>query len=199
MDYIVSFPSGASGRFINSIVTCLVYDLAPVMVYQTNNNSHDWSHESSYAYTASKDVDDLLDSNVYQTLEFSGTYPHHFFWTHAFPDFEQIHKRLPNTKVILITFNDSSMNEIDANSYYKNSLPKRHYYVDHNFRHDNVIVPDNMTDKVLVIEYSTIFSTDMLETLAKFTNTTPNETIKQNFKNYVNGQRQFLIDINTRL
>jgi hypothetical protein len=198
MDFITSFPSGASGRFINSIVTCLVYDLSPVMTYQTTNAAHDWSHESSYAYTASPEVDDLLESSVYQSLQFTGEWKHHFFWTHAYPDFEQIHHRLPDTKIILITFDDDSMAEIDANSYYKNALPKRHYWVDPRFKHDNVIVPENIKHNVLLIRYADIFDTNMLDTLAKFTNTIPNEATKQNFQNYVDGQRKFAVDVKTK-
>lgn len=198
MDFIVSFPSGASGRFINSIVTCLVYDLSPVIVYQVNNNSHSWSHESSYAYTASKDIDDLLDSNVYQSLEFNGKFKHHFFWTHAFPDFEQIHKRMPDTKVIVITFDDESFDEIDLNSYVKNALPVRHHWIEPRFKHENVVVPDSMKESVLVVKYSEIFNTNMLATLARFTNTVPNDATVENFHNYVLGQRKFYIDNKTK-
>jgi hypothetical protein len=90
------------------------------------------------------------------------------------------------------------MNEIDANSFYKNALPKRHYWVDPKFKHENVVVPDTMKDTVLVIPYSNIFNVNMLYVLAEFTGKVPNEATKQNFQNYIEGQRKFAIDTKTQ-
>lgn len=192
MDFIVAFPSGASGRFITSIITWLLYDIKTVITYHTYNSAHNLGHESM-SWKSDSSISDLLDNRVYQSLEFTGTAPHRIFWTHAFPDFKIIKQRLPDTKVVVITYSENDVDEITINSKYKNDLPFIHD-IDHSFRHNDGL----SNDSVLVIPYRDIFTTDMLTTISKFIGIMPNEATKTNFKNYVNGQRQFLIDIKTQ-
>lgn len=192
MDFIVSFPSGASGRFITSIITWLLYDIQTVITYHTYNSAHNLGHESM-SWTSDKNVSDLLDSRVYQTLEFTGNMPHRIFWTHAYPDFDIIQQRIPNTKVILITYTDDDVYEISINSKYKNELEHIHE-IDKSFKHKDNLGNNN----VLVIPYRDIFTTNILDTISKFVGIEPNTATKQNFNNYIEGQRKFLVDINTQ-
>ena len=192
MDFIVSFPSGASGRFITSIITWLLYDIKTVITYHTYNSAHNLGHESM-SWTSDKNVSDLLDSRVYQSLEFTGNMPHRIFWTHAFPDFEVIRQRMSNVKIVVITFTDTDIPEISINSKYKNDLP----YIpslDYSFKHDDKL----SNESVLVIPYRDIFTTDMLTTISKFVGIEPNESTTENFKNYIEGQQKFLVDINAQ-
>jgi hypothetical protein len=194
MDLIVAFPSGASGRFITSIITWLLYDIQTSVTYHTHNSVHNLGHESANSWIADKTVSDLHDSKVYETLEFVGSLPHRIFWTHAFPDINVIHSRLPNAKIVIITFTESDIEEISVNSKYKNDLPFPPE-IDHKFNRNNVHTAHN----TLIIPYREILNIRTLSVLANFIGKQSNHIVAHNYQTYIDGQSQFLFALKSKI
>lgn len=128
--YIVSFEAGTSGRFICSIVWNLINDFDIDYSFTDRNSAHlsgPWV-DTVEAPGLELSISDMVNHpDVYSIIEYTdknvrkyNPYSSGLLQTHIYPDFDIIRNRLPNTKIILITFDEDDLLEILLNVIYKN-------------------------------------------------------------------------------
>ena len=128
--YIVSFEAGTSGRFICSIVWNLINDFDIDYSFTDRNSAHlsgPWV-DTVEAPGLELSISDMVNHpDVYSIIEYTdknvrkyNPYSSGLLQTHIYPDFDIIRNRLPNTKIILITFEEDDILEILLNVIYKN-------------------------------------------------------------------------------
>lgn len=117
--FVVSFFTGTSGRFISQLVyntICLDNKIENI----TNFNSvHFNSFKTSYTCEAIS----RFDENIYSSFSFNNETG--VFIAHKcleLNDFTILHKRYPNIKFIIISFEEADLPEIVGNIFYKNGF-----------------------------------------------------------------------------
>ena len=128
--YIVSFEAGTSGRFICSIVWNLINNFDIDYSFTDRNSAHlsgPWV-DTVEAPGLELSISDIVNHpDVYSIIEYTdknvreyNPYSSGLLQTHTYPDFDIIRNRLPNTKIILVTFEEDDLLEILLNVIYKN-------------------------------------------------------------------------------
>jgi len=126
--YVVSFRGGTSGRFISNLLWMMVHDTPFELTFTKENSAHDHSPwcrtwgDHGYRYN---------DVDVYDFWSF--TIPEKgILATHTYPDFDTIRKRMPGSRIILITFNKDDLLEIVTNMIYKNYIEQVRNFIKYN-------------------------------------------------------------------
>jgi hypothetical protein len=128
--YIVSFEAGTSGRFICSIVWNLINDFDIDYSFTDRNSAHlsgPWV-DTVDAPGLELSISDIVNHpDVYSIIEYTdknvreyNPYSSGLLQTHTYPDYDIIRSRLPDAKIILITFDENDLLEILLNVIYKN-------------------------------------------------------------------------------
>jgi hypothetical protein len=137
--YIISFTNGSSGRFVKYILYSLLTDYKEEMRITKENSAHLENFytgaEASHLIETNLDKQKNFDTGksnketIYSFLEFDSDVPAgvpKIFQTHAYPEFEIIQKRLPDTKLILINLEEDDWLEAVGNCVYKNAIALLH-------------------------------------------------------------------------
>lgn len=120
--YIVSFKSGSSGRFIANLIWSLITDSKYEYILSDFNSTHNFS-----PYATSFDLSDVppgdrLYSNPETYKYFNFTRNPGVITLHAYPDFQVIGERFPDAKIVIVSYSNADLPEITGNSLLKNGL-----------------------------------------------------------------------------
>lgn len=210
--YIVSFLPGSSGRFITSILWRMLTG-APAFTFTNENAAHTLS-PWEITFNNTDGSSDCNSKKIYEIIEFNeGLGLAH---THTYPDFNLVRNspNLTNTKIILINIEPADHQEVVHNWVKKNAdlnerwlvklLKGLTYFKDndypavdpmqmHHFCNPNV--PEDLTSRVLSFNYSDIYkeidgSYVALEKLKEFVSKDANESVVENYHEYVNNRNK---------
>ena len=248
--YVVSFLPGSSGRFLASIIWCLVNEVDYNLQITLFNSNH---HAHLYNNTITNiDKLDNYSGIDYEQLSWNKIENICAFHSHIYLDFDKIRNNpdLVDTKFIIIRVNENDLLECFCNENYKNHLqgllgghgtmffPEWIYndyvklfgYIDkdclaskldsdkfqdiilnmypsyldrskdithteYRWNFIDVRVPEDFTNRTLIVEYSDIFKdngTVVLNQLANFFNKTPSNYVLEKFQEYVSGRNKFI-------
>jgi hypothetical protein len=210
--YIVSFLPGSSGRFITSILWRMLTG-GPAFTFTDENAAHTLSPWDT-TFTTTDGSFDCNSKKIYEIIEFKEGLG--LVHTHTYPDFDIVRSspKLENTKLIIITVSHDDHQEVAHNWVKKNTdlherwqsrlLKGLNYFKDnyvpavdpmqmHNFCNSNV--PEDLTSRVLSFNYSDIYkeingSYVALEKLQKFVGKDANESVVENYHEYVNNRNK---------
>jgi hypothetical protein len=125
--YIVSFIPGTSGRFISNIMYQLILDKTDKLYWSDKGSAHD-----NNTFMSSWDISEcsttidrnlLLDNiEFYKNFKFKDT---GVAYSHVFPNFDLLRERLPDTKIVIISFTLDNKTEISFNNVLKNFIPDK--------------------------------------------------------------------------
>lgn len=120
--YIVAFKAGSSGRFVANLVWNLLTGTEYEYKLSEFNSTHHFSPYATSFDISKVPIGNRLhnDSNIYRYFNFTDSPG--LITTHAFPDFDIINERYPNTKIIVISYDTSNVTEITGNSLLKNGF-----------------------------------------------------------------------------
>jgi LPS O-antigen subunit length determinant protein (WzzB/FepE family) len=199
---IVSFSPGTSGRFISTISYMLENNLNKEVKWTDNNSAHDIDIEVPINLLTKEIL--FLNRKSWQVK-----------FTHKYPDFELIKKKIPNCKIIVIGYTEDDITEVIFNQLLKNynHTDNNLYKVSNmglypfkkmgNFDKDPflkeklIFPPEQYKEDILVIMYNDIYKEEnnsfiILEKLSKFLNKPINENILNSYKDYVDGRNRIL-------
>ena len=141
---------------------------------------------------------------IYQYLKLKSG---HIMPTHAYPNFELIKEKVPNSKIIIIGYNENNLQEVIFNRIKKNKSKIVNHKsqqilisrIDYQFL--NIEIPEQYKHNTLVIMYDELYqpynnSFVALEKLSSFLNKSINESILNNYRLYVDGRKQMLQENN---
>lgn len=206
MDYIISFPAGASGRFVNLLLTVSLYDIQQDVTFNEYNFAHDTiiNHPSDKVWKVNENVNNLQDSLVFTSLQFTSDLPNRMFWTHAFPLLTVIDDR----KTIIISYEQDDELEIITNAVYKNLAPPNaipseqyKYIMDvygyyhrkmQKFQHDRIVIPTTLQNNFLVLPYKKLLTPNGLDCLLDFANATKTSNTVNIHRKYLNNRLRFI-------
>ena len=121
--YIVAFKAGSSGRFVANLLWGFVQSNNYEYNLSEFNSTHDFSpYALSFYISGLTDSRPFNNSEIYKHLNFN-SYPG-VATLHAYPDFDIIKSRLPNTKIVIVSFTKRDIPEIAGNSLLKNGFEK---------------------------------------------------------------------------
>ena len=129
--YIISFINGSSGRFVKFILYSLLTDYKEEIRMNKENSAHleNFYTGGSEAHKFDKggdhDTGKIVGESIFSLLEFDSDLPKgtpKIFQTHQYPQFDIIQKRLPNTKLIMISVDEDDWIEVVGNTVYKNGI-----------------------------------------------------------------------------
>ena len=115
--YIISFYPGTSGRFVRYVLYSLLTGSEIDLELTDVNSSHNFNEYTGVS------ISDPNIRNIYDVFTFDEWAPittPKILATHAYPEINVINKRVPDSKIILITFDRSDLLEIFGNIVYKN-------------------------------------------------------------------------------
>ena len=205
--YIVSFLAGSSGRFISSVVWNMINDIDQVIELTDVNSAHKQSPwEPSWTHPTAEST---RDNEIYTGLEFKGNCG--LLATHTFLNYEVIRNDLVDVKIILITIDRRDIEEISHNTVVKNGYSPNDillrtkefnhaFYIEkspnraiYKFYEPNI--PDDLTDRVLTIQYSEIYkevngSFVALEKLKSFTGKEVLPNVFSSYQQYVTNRNK---------
>jgi hypothetical protein len=127
-NYVVTFRSGTSGRFIANIIWMLIHNLPTDLKFTDVNSAHDhnpWCGTWKYINGAHNKPD------VYKIWEFVAP-DNGLFISHTYPDFNVINERMPDLRSIIITYSKDDLLEIATNHIHKHIIPDYRDLVTHN-------------------------------------------------------------------
>lgn len=119
---IVSFVAGTSGRFISNIIYQLLIDSTDKLTWSDEGSAHSnnmfmssWNLQNCVVTT---DENLLFNTNdFYENFMFDST---GVAYSHLFPNFDLLRRRLPDTKIVIISFSLDDKIEISFNNAIKN-------------------------------------------------------------------------------
>jgi hypothetical protein len=213
---IVSFVPGTSGRFISAISYMLRNNTNENIIWTEDNSAHNFNkYVEYYCDNVPEDLINLYKNQfvnsplIYQYLKLQ---PRHIMATHAYPNFELIEEKVPNSKIIIIGYNENNLQEVIFNRIKKNKSkminPKMvnhkslHYLISRkDYQFLNIEIPEQYKHNTLVIMYDELYqpydnSFVALEKLSSFLNKSINESILNNYRLYVDGRNQMLQENN---
>jgi hypothetical protein len=127
--YVVSFRGGTSGRFIANLVWMMIQDLPFNLTFTPENSAHEhnpwcvtWNSVIGAEHNAKE---------VYHNWRFAVP-DNGLFISHTYPNFKVINERMPDLRVIIITFSKDDLLEVATNMIHKNLLPTFKNFVIHN-------------------------------------------------------------------
>ena len=203
--YIISFKPGSSGRFIKFILISLLTDSNADIQLSEVNDTH--LNDVGQAFGTLVLRENMHKSNVYSNVDtiFDNYAPVRVFPTHAYPKINAIKCWDVLPGIILITIDPADKAEIELNHIIKNK------FVDLNSTNltiDEIIKKSLQktmwtfnnpieSDIVLSLKYADIFTPTEhsylgLEHIEHFTGLKASEKVKQNYKKYVDGRKNFI-------
>ncbi len=122
--YIIAFFPGTSGKLIAQILWRIINDNDETIEFTPENSAHIlYPWEKSWSHPSTTDPNGA-GQDMYKELTFD---PIAILATQMYPDFDTIRTRLPNTKIIIISFDEDDLLEIAFNHITKNTMVSKHH------------------------------------------------------------------------
>ena len=122
--YIISFFPGTSGKLIAQVLWRIINGKDETIEFTTENSAHiSYPWEKSWHHPVTTDPNGA-GQDMYKELTVD---PIAILATQMYPDFDTIRTRLPNTKIIIISFDEADLIEIAFNHITKNTMVSKYY------------------------------------------------------------------------